>query len=371
MAVVCSVEHQHYPGKAAGCQIVRDPKLYPLTFIPALRDYVWGGRRLETMYNRTLPPGVVAESWEISGHPAAPTFADAGFWEGVPLPAILDALGQELAGTSAGWALERNRFPLLVKLLDAQEDLSLQVHPDDEYARIHENGELGKAEVWYFLNVDPGTRLILGLRPEVTRETFCEGLRSGRLAELLNYVPIRPGQAVPVPTGTVHALLAGTVATEIQQNSDLTYRVYDWGRVGADGIPRPLHIEKALEVIHFGSPLRGAATPHLIQQSGRLRRFEMARNPYFVTEKVELAPGASYRGACDGTTLEIWGCVCGHARIEWDGAPVHLPAIRYVLIPAALGPFRVTASEASECLRVYLRPQGAESRTVRLSSLRT
>lgn len=359
--MVCSVKHVHYAEKALGCQVVRDPKFYPLTFVSALRDYVWGGRRLETMYNRALPPGVIAESWEISGHPAAPTSADAGYWAGVSLPTILDALGEDLVGTHAGWAMERNRFPLLVKLLDAHQDLSLQVHPDDEYARTHENGELGKAEVWYFLHVDPGTRLILGLRPEVTRESFSEGLRIGRLAELLNYVPIQAGQAVPVPTGTIHALLAGTVATEIQQNSDLTYRVYDWGRVGADGSPRPLHIEKALDVIKFGAPIQVYAAPRQIEQSVGLHRIELARNRYFVTEKVELASGASYRGICDGTTLEIWGCVSGHTRIEWDGEPVHLPAIRYLLLPAALGQFNVAASEQSVCLRVYLASEDPET----------
>jgi mannose-6-phosphate isomerase len=361
MAVVCSRKHLHYLGKITGCQVVRDPKIYPLTFVPALRDYLWGGRSLETLYGRDLPPGVVAESWEISGHPAAVTSADAGVWAGQPLPAILSALGERLVGGRAGWALARNRFPLLVKLLDARQDLSVQVHPGDDYARIRENGELGKTEMWYFLWARPGTRIILGLRPGVTREDFSAALHQGLLSGLLNYVPIEPGAAVELPTGTVHALLAGTVATEIQQTSDLTYRVYDWGRVGADGNPRPLHVREALDVINFDAPFQGVLAPRILVHSALLRRLELARNRYFVVEKVELSAGASYRGCCEGATMEIWGCLSGHAEVHWAGAAVHLPAIRYALLPAALGRFTVTALVPSVCLRVYLPSEDTAS----------
>jgi len=145
-----------------------DPRIYPLTFTPVLRDYLWGGRRLATLYGRDLPAGTVAESWEISGHPHGSTAADCGFWEGQSLPAILDALGEQLVGSRAGWALARRKFPLLVKLLDAQQDLSVQVHPDDKYALVYENGELGKTEMWYVLHTDPGASLILGLKPGTT-----------------------------------------------------------------------------------------------------------------------------------------------------------------------------------------------------------
>jgi mannose-6-phosphate isomerase len=357
MAVVCSSEHLYYPREVGSCQVVRDPKLYPLTFFPALRDYLWGGRRLETLYGRMLPPGVVAESWEISGHPAAVTNADSGAWMGQPLPAILSALGERLVGTRGGWALARNRFPLLVKLLDAHQDLSVQVHPGDEYAGTHENGELGKTEMWYFLDAEPDTRIILGLRPGVTRQSLAGALRDGRLSDLLNYVPVRAGQAVQMRTGTLHALLAGTVATEIQQNSDLTYRLYDWGRVGTDGNPRPLHIQQALDVIDFEASPQGVVTPSLLVSSRRMRRFELARNRYFVVEKIELAAGGRYGGLCDGSTLEIWGCVAGDAAVHWAGEPVRLPAIRYTLLPAALGRFSVTASQPSICLRAFLPPE--------------
>jgi mannose-6-phosphate isomerase len=328
--------------------------VYPLTFEPVFRNYIWGGRRLESLFARSLPPGIVAESWEISGHLAGSTPVKSGYWAGQPLPAVLAALGEKLVGARAGWALRRGRFPLLVKLLDAAQDLSVQVHPDDEYALAHENGELGKTEMWYVLYAEPGARLVLGLRPGTTRGDFKEALEAGRLEDVLRYLPVRAGEAVPVPAGTVHALLAGIVVTEIQQNSDTTYRVYDWGRVGTDGRPRPLHIEKALDVIAFGEEPPQLAQPACLPPDGGLTRCELVRSPYFVVDEIVLAPGASWQSTCDGSSLEIWGCMAGEVHLEWAGTAVRLPAVRYALLPAALGGFRVRAILPSACLRVYL-----------------
>ena len=330
----------------------RDP--YPLTFKPVLRDYVWGGRRFESLYGRDLPPGIVAESWEISGHLSAPTAAENGSWAGRTLPEILACWGGRLVGSKASWALERKRFPLLVKLLDAQQDLSVQVHPDDTYALLHEQGELGKTEMWRVLHADPGARLILGVRRQATRQTLVDAFQAGRLDSVLSYIPVKAGDAVSIPAGTIHALLAGVVVTEIQQNSDATYRVHDWGRLGADGRPRPLHLEKALDVIDLGQVSPGIVTPRLLDASGGIRRFELVRNRHFVVEELHLADGVAYDGFCDGSTLEIWACIEGEALVEWTGAPVSLPAIRYILLPAALGEFAIRATTQSSCLRVYL-----------------
>jgi mannose-6-phosphate isomerase len=328
-------------------------EIYPLTFTPALRHYMWGGRRLETLYGRALPPGIVAESWEISGHSTAATPSDSGYWAGQPLPHILAELGERLVGTRAGWALSRGRFPLLVKLLDAHHDLSVQVHPDDAYALEHEGGELGKTEMWYVLHADPGTELILGVQPGTTREAFRKALESGQLADVLRRIPIAAGDAIAVPAGTVHALLAGAVVTEIQQNSDATYRVYDWGRVDAYGKPRPLHVEKALNVIDYEAA-PDVVKPRLLAAQAGLTHSELVRNRYFVVERVALAPGAVFGGYCDGGTLEIWGCMAGQVSIRWAGKPVTLPAVRYVLLPAVLGEFQVAAEASSVCLRIYL-----------------
>lgn len=328
-------------------------KIYPMTFIPVFRDYIWGGRRLETLFGRELPPGIVAESWEISGHPAGPTLASDGYWTGRSLPDILAELGESLAGSRSRWALERGRFPLLVKLLDANQDLSLQVHPGDAYALAHD-GDLGKTEMWYVLYAEPGADLILGLEPEVTADELRDALASGDTASVLRSLPVVAGQAVDVPAGTLHALRAGLVVTEIQQNSDATYRVHDWGRLGADGRPRPLHLDRALDVISFGQIPPGIVLPTPLYDLEGVRAFELVRNQYFVVEEVAFQPGARYMGWCEGETMEIWGCMSGAVQVGWSGDPLELDAIRYVLLPATLGEYAITASEPSVCLRVYL-----------------
>jgi len=331
--------------------------LYPLTFIPVFRDYLWGGRNLEALYGRALPPGIVAESWEISGHPSSPTVVEAGYWRGRALPEVLAALGEELVGRNNRAMLARGRFPLLVKLLDANAPLSVQVHPDDAYAQAHEGGEPGKTELWYVLHAKPGAALIYGLAQEVTREAFLAALQAGNLERYLQRLPVAAGDAIFIAAGTVHALLAGIVVAEIQQNSDTTYRVYDWGRLGADGKPRPLHVDKALEVINLHQAAPGKVAPAVIEARENLRRALLARCPQFTVERVELAAGGEFAGRCEGATFEIWGCVAGRGTLHWAGAPVALPAVRFVLLPAMMGEYAVRAEEASTFLRAYVEAE--------------
>jgi len=332
---------------------------YPLTFRPEFRQYIWGGRRLGTLFQRIVPGGTVAESWEISGHLDSPTMVDSGPLKGQTLPQVLDSLGVALVGTHARTMLERHRFPLLVKLLDADKRLSLQVHPDDAYAREHESGELGKAEMWYVLYAEPGAELIHGLAPGVTRETFRQALENGSVAPLLRHVPVQPGDIVFIPTGTVHALLEGIVVAEIQQNSDATYRVYDWGRVDSDGAPRELHIDKALEVIKPGTT-PAIQTPTVIRDRDGIRVERLVSCPRFDVERVRLSRGAVFGGECDGHTFEIWGTVQGTAQVEpstgrpWPVGPVRIAAVSWILLPAALGGYRIRASEDCTLLRAFL-----------------
>ncbi len=328
--------------------------IYPLTFEPVFRDYVWGGRNLEALFGRKLPPGIIAESWEISAHPSSPTRVDAGAWRGQTLPEIMATLGTALVGTNSAQTLARGTFPLLVKLLDANRDLSVQVHPDDEYAMAHEGGELGKTEMWYVLHARPGAELIYGLARGVTRESFCAALRENRLETQLHRLPIAPGDAIFIPAGTVHALLAGVVVAEIQQTSDVTYRVYDWGRLGANGLPRPLHIDKALEVINFEQIEPGPVEPKTLYVSEGLTHVRLVYCPQFTVERIDLAPDATYHGHCDGSTFEIWGCVAGSCQVQWSGEPVELEAIRFALFPAALGEYGLRAKRASTLLKVYV-----------------
>ena len=332
----------------------RLPVLYPLTFTPALRDYIWGGRNLERLYGRSLPPGPTAESWEISGHPTASTVVDSGPLRGKPLPEVLDSYGVDLVGTRACWALERSKFPLMIKLLDVEKRLSVQAHPPDDYAMAHEDGELGKTEMWYVLHARPGAHLIMGLRPGVTQATFRQAVADESLEECLNHLPVKAGDAFLISPGTVHAALEGLVIAEVLQNSDTTYRVYDWGRMGTDGQPRPLHLRKAMEVIDFQQDPPGPIVPVLAGTYEGITRYELTRCQYFVVERVSLESGATYAGRTEGKTFEIWGTIDGQARLSWDDGSISLPTIRFCLVPACLGGFSIRSAVPTTMLRVYL-----------------
>lgn len=323
--------------------------VYPLLFEPVLKNYLWGGRNLERL-GRILPSeGVVAESWEIAAHGDGTTVVSNGLYAGQPLTAVHAALGLELIGANNVWAQVRGKFPLLVKLIDAAQPLSVQVHPDDDYALAHEGDELGKTEMWYVLHAGPRAELILGVAAGTTRETFHKSFVQGRLDPHLHRVRVRRGDHLCVPAGTLHAIMGGLIIAEVQQNSNTTYRVHDWNRIGADGKPRPLHIEKALDVIDFGNVEPGVRPPEPIVDDGGCRRALLCRNRYFTVERVELDPGATYRGNCDGSTLEIWGVLDGEA----DVAGEHLVAVRFALLPAVLGEFTITSTPGATLLRSY------------------
>lgn len=328
--------------------------IYPLTFKPVFRDYIWGGRNLETKLGRHIPPGVVAESWDISGHPSSPTKVANGPLAGQTLPEVLDALETDLVGSRSKTMLERGKFPLLIKLLDANKPLSVQVHPDDAYANDHENGELGKTEMWYILHAEPNAYLIYGLKPKVTPASFRQALEAGELEKCLHQLPVKAGDAIFIPAGSLHAIMNGILLAEIQQNSDTTYRVYDWNRVGADGKPRPLHVDKALEVINFDQVEPGPYAPQLIEDRAGLQREFITTCPYFNVERLTFNKPGLYQGRCDGSTFEIWGVMSGQTQIVWTEDSLPLPAVRFALLPAGLGDFEIEAIEPSTLLRVYI-----------------
>jgi mannose-6-phosphate isomerase len=324
-------------------------KLYPMTFTPVFKDYLWGGRNLEKL-GRKLPAGIIAESWEIAGHEDGTSVVNNGFWAGKGLTEVHAELGLDLIGRNNAWAQERGKFPLLVKLLDANKPLSVQVHPDDAYALANEGNELGKTEMWVVLRAEPGAELILGVKAGTTPQAFRQGIEEGILGPYLHHLPVKAGDHICVPAGTLHAIMEGLLIAEIQQNSNTTYRVYDWNRMGVDGKPRPLHIDKALDVIDFEGAEPGLCPPVLVAERKGLRRFELCRNRYFVTERMEMVAGAVYRGECNGESLEIWGVIDG--RVEVGELP--LEAVHFALLPAALGKFRIKAITKATLLRTYV-----------------
>ncbi len=325
----------------------------PLTFAPQLKQYLWGGRNLERLFGRTLPDGVVAESWEISGHPAGVSVVDAGPLAGKTLPELVAAYGARLVG-GRGERVGRGGFPLLVKLLDATHPLSVQVHPDDDYAAAHQLGEPGKTEMWYVLHAEPGAQIVGGLVPGTDRTTLEAALATGRVQDRLHRVSVQAGDAILVPAGTVHGILSGIVLVEIQQCSDTTYRVYDWDRVGPDGRPRMLHVERALDAIDFEQP-----RAHLRRgppgAPKATRRETLARCDHFVVERVGLEAHARFAHDLVGDTFEIWGVLSGAATMGSSGAatlPLH--GVQFALLPATMGPFEVRALTDVVALRARL-----------------
>jgi mannose-6-phosphate isomerase len=324
-------------------------KLYPLLFEPVLKDYIWGGRNLETILGRTLPPGKIAESWEIAAHKDGTTAVANGRFAGTPLTNLHQQLGLDLIGSNNQWAQERDKFPLLVKLLDAHQPLSVQVHPDDAYALAHEGNELGKAEMWVVLRASKEAAVILGVTPQTTRQAFRQAIDAGNLEPFLHSIPVKAGDVVCVPARSLHAIMGGLLIVEIQQNSNTTYRVYDWNRLQADGTPRPLHVDRAMDVINFDQVAPGLCRPALISDENGVRRYRLCHNQYFTTERVEISSGAAFEGECNGRSLEIWGVLDGQATIN----DLTLAAVRFTLLPAALGSFTVKGKTAVTLLRTY------------------
>ena len=216
----------------------------PIKLQPSFKDYLWGGTKLKTMYGKQSDFDIVAESWELSAHKDGQSTVVGGEFDGLCLVDYLDRVGKDVLGTRAA---RFDYFPLLIKFIDAKGDLSVQVHPDDDYALKNE-GEYGKTEMWYILDHDEGACLYYGFAKDITKQEYEEAIRNNTLTDILNRVPVHKGDVFFIPAGTVHAIGAGIVICEIQQNSNTTYRVYDYNRRDKNGNTRPLHVEKALEV---------------------------------------------------------------------------------------------------------------------------
>lgn len=226
--------------------------LYPLKLKPAFKDYIWGGTRLRDEYNKKTDINPVAESWELSCHHDGNSIIANGIYAGKTLAEYITEQGNSAVGTKAAG---KKDFPILIKFIDAKQNLSVQVHPDDDYARVHE-GEQGKTEMWYVVDATPGASLIYGFTKEISHEEFKQRIENNTLLDVCNRVPVKKGDVFFIEAGTLHAIGAGALIAEIQQNSNSTYRVYDYGRLGKDGKPRQLHIEKALAVTKLMPPQR-------------------------------------------------------------------------------------------------------------------
>ncbi len=299
-------------------------------------ENIWGGRRLESVLGKDAPAGKpVGEAWLISDHAGDESVVDEGVHSGKTLRQLLEEDSRAILGNRAELTIH-GRFPLLLKLLDSDDRLSVQVHPDDECAKRLDEPDVGKTEMWHVLDAEPGSELICGLDQSVTGEQFSGAVHDGSVEQLMTQFEATAGTSVFVSAGTVHAIGGGITLAEIQQNSDLTYRIYDWGRVQDDGTPRELHVDKAVEAIHFGSPHGGATRP-LERETDGARVEVLAACRYFAAESVEI--DGMYTRATRGDSFHI-------VLAKTDGVAVtsrkELRALRRgeaVLIPGAVDRF--------------------------------
>ncbi|MDD3766760.1 MAG: class I mannose-6-phosphate isomerase [Eubacteriales bacterium] len=305
--------------------------MYPLKMQPTYKQYLWGGENLKKLYGKDTPQGNAAESWEVSCHPNGQSSVANGKYKGQTLAQVVSSMGEALLGKTISPA---EKFPLLLKILDANDKLSVQVHPDDEYAMKNENGEKGKTEMWYVLDCKPGAQLVYGFKEGVTKEIFENAIKGGTLEEILNKVNVNKGDAFFIPAGTVHAIGEGIIIAEIQQNSDTTYRVYDYNRKDKDGNTRPLHIEKALDVSNFESSVGKEKAQGSEVLDGENIRTILASCRYFNFEKLEIKEKSIEN--TDGR-MEIILVAEGSGKIAGES----FKSADSFVIPAAMGEYAV------------------------------
>lgn len=303
----------------------------PILLIPSGKDYLWGGEQLKTEYGKNIDIFPLAETWECSAHPNGPSYAASGRYQGQSLIEMIDN-HPEWLGTK-----NTNGFPVLIKFIDAAKDLSVQVHPTDEYAELHENGQSGKTEMWYVLEAVPGAKLVWGFEHKVTTDLLKKNIDDGSLAKDLHYVPVHKGDVFLIKAGTVHAIGAGIVLAEIQESSNLTYRLYDYNRVGKDGKMRELHFDKAVQVLNM-NPIKHTEQPHrVVRYYYGCSRELLCRCKYFETERIKVTKGFSF--SVLSTSFQVLLCIDGEGGLETDGSnrPLRFKKGNCIFLPADMG----------------------------------
>ena len=290
-----------------------------LKLTPSCKDYLWGGERLKAEFGVRSDLHPLAEAWVLSAHPDGPSYLEDG-----SMLAEYLAAHPEAAGTHCR---KFEQFPILTKFIDAKNDLSIQVHPSDAYALEHE-GQYGKTEVWYVLDAEPGAFLYYGFAHEITKEEFARRIRENTLTEVLNAVPVKKGDVFFIPAGTLHAICKGIVIAEVQQNSNVTYRVYDYGRVGADGKLRALHIEQALAVTEL-------CPPKELDFGGHLAQCE-----YFTVNAVT----GAFEGIADETSFVSVLISDGAGKLTCGGQTISFEKGNSFFLPANSGTYALCGS---------------------------
>ncbi len=316
----------------------------PLSFDEYYAERIWGGRKLESVYGKSLPPNIpVGEAWLVSDHPQHVSTVTSGpeHIVGRTLRELLEEDAPAILGTHASLTVH-GRFPLLLKILDAADYLSVQVHPDDAAAARLGEPDVGKTEMWHVLEADPGSQLICGLNPAVDDKDLRGLVAANKFQDALVKFAVSSGTSVFVPAGTVHAIGSGILLAEIQQNSDVTYRIHDWNRLQEDGTPRTLHIDKSLCVIRYGSRHTGPVNPLTIHR-GSVSSQVLAACRYFAAERTELASGIVVRDTC-ARSFHLLLATTGSISVQAGDASQTLARGRALLVPGSFSEFSVTGT---------------------------
>lgn len=328
-----------------------DIQLYPFKLRPVYQDYIWGGTRLRDKYGRDPGTPTCAESWEVVDRPEGVSVIENGPLANTTLRELMLTRRTALVGSLKS---RFDVFPLLIKVIDAAKTLSIQVHPNDETAAKF--GGEAKTEMWYVLDGQNDARVFAGFKQESDPDAFRAAVKSDTVADLLNNHVVAPNDAVFIPGGRMHAIGAGCLILEIQQNSNTTYRVYDWGRVGADGIPRPLHLEEALRVTRFNDSGNPIVKPERLGRIAATREeWRVLSCDFFYLGQIDVRVPTTLNSRPD--TFEILFCKTGHARIECNGMILDLTPATSCLVPACVTEYILSARHASaEIMRILPGP---------------
>lgn len=319
------------------------PQLYPLQFHPILKERIWGGTKLKTVLNKPITSDITGESWELSTVENDVSVISNGAYANRSLDDIVSSYPEEILGTKV---YERfgKQFPLLFKFLDAREDLSIQVHPNDELAKKRHNS-FGKTEMWYVMQADPGSRIIVGFSERSSPAEFMRNLDKKTLPSILNQVEAKAGDVFFLETGTVHAIGAGIVIAEIQQTSDITYRVYDWDRVDDQGKARELHLDLAIDAMNYEVVDAQKTYSKQVNQSN-----VMVDCPYFTTNFLRLDGTLEINKT--GETFTVYMCVDGRFTLEMISGKCDFKKGDTVLIPADLREYSLSGT--ASLLEIYI-----------------
>ncbi|MGM9605580.1 MAG: type I phosphomannose isomerase catalytic subunit [Faecousia sp.] len=311
----------------------------PFLLRPSGKDYLWGGKRLNDEFEKGITLSPLAETWECSTHPDGPSYVAGGVFEGESLACVIENHPEYLGTRHSG----EKSLPILIKFIDAKQDLSIQVHPTDDFAREHENGQRGKTEMWYVLDAGKDARVIYGLKHDSSQEELHRMIADGSILKALQKVPVRKDDVFFVEAGTIHAIGAGALVAEIQENSNLTYRLYDYDRVDKDGKKRRLHVEKALQAANLNSSAEPKQPLRVLKYRQGVASELLCRCKYFEVYRMivntERRQRVSYRA--DELSFRVLLCVNGCGIIRFGDDEIIFYKGDCIFVPADSVPMRI------------------------------